>query len=50
MYFNSPTLYIELIVLSIISLSLINFLLKKRKMSAERIYKLIDKLEKKYIH
>ena len=50
MTFNSPFFFIEVILLLIISLSLINFLFNKKKKSAESIYKLIEDLEKKYIH
>ncbi len=42
---------IVFILFSIIAVSIVVFLvLKKRKKSAESIYKLIDELEKKYIY
>ena len=50
MIFNSPILLLEVILFLMIGFSLINFLFKNRKRSAESIYKLIDDLEKKYIH
>ncbi len=45
-----PILFIELTLFLIIGFLLKKFLQKKRKMSAENIYKLINELEKKYIH
>ena len=50
MTFNSPIYFVEAVLLFIAGLSLVNFFIKKRKRSAESIYKLIDDLEKKYIH
>ena len=50
MIFNSPILLLEVILLLMIGFSLKNFLFKNRKRSAENIYKLIEDLEKKYIH
>ena len=50
MIFNSPILFLEVILLLMIGFSLINYFLKNRKKSAESIYKLIEDLEKKYIH
>ena len=50
MTFNSLILFIEIILFLIIGLSLEKFLFKKRKRSAQSIYKLINELEKKYIH
>ena len=49
MNFNSLILFIEIILLLMVSLSLVNFLFKSRKRSPESIYKLIEDLEKKYI-
>ncbi len=50
MTFNSPIIFIEIISLLILGLIIVSFLLKNKKRSAESIYKLIDDLEKKYIH
>ena len=50
MTFNSPIYFVEAVLLFIAGLSLVNFFIKRRKMAAESSYKLIDDLEKKYIH
>ena len=50
MTFNSLFFFIELASLLTISISTIIFLFKRRKRSAESIYKLIYDLEKKYIN
>ena len=50
MIFNSLILFLEVILLLMIGFSLIKYLFKSKKRSAESIYKLIDDLEKKYIH
>ena len=49
MTFDSVNFFIELLLLSLLGFS-VKFLFKSRKRSAESIYKLIDDLEKKYIH
>ena len=50
MTFDSPIFFIEIVLLLITVSFLVNFLFKRKKKSAESIYKLIDDLEKKYIH
>ena len=50
MIFNSLIPFLEVILLLMIGFSLIKYFFKSRKRSAESIYKLIEDLEKKYIH
>jgi len=50
MTFNSPIFFFEMALLLTICFSIVNFLFKSRKRSAESIYKLIYDLEKKYIN
>ena len=50
MNFNSLNFFLEVILFLITGFSLIRYLFKSRKRSAESIYKLIEDLEKKYIH
>ncbi len=50
MTFNSIIIVLTLIIFSMGSLPIVLVKLKKRKRSAESIYKLIDDLEKKYIY
>ena len=50
MTFNSLNSFVEIILFLIMGFSLVKFLFKKRKRSAESIYKLINELEKRYIH
>ena len=50
MTFNSLNPFVEIILFLIMVFSLVQFLFKKRKRSAESIYKLINELEKRYIH
>ena len=50
MTFNSIIIVLTLIFFSMGSLRIVLVKLKKRKRSAESIYKLIDDLEKKYIY
>ena len=46
----SPSFVIEVFFSLIVVLSIVIFFFKNRKRSAKNIYKLIDDLEKKYIH
>ena len=50
MTFNLLILFLEITLFIILVFSLIKFTFKKRKRSAESIYKLINELEKRYIH
>ena len=50
MTFDSLNIFIEIILFLITGFSLVKLLFKKRKRSAESIYKLINELEKRYIH
>ena len=49
MTLNSLILYAEISLLLTTSLSVVYIIFNRRKRSAERIYKLIDDLEKKYM-
>ena len=50
MTFNSLIIFIAALLALIVGFSITKDLLKKRKRTAESIYKLIDDLEKKYIY